>query len=150
MGFDPGERFEVTVLAQPTSVGVMPCPSSLSVGEAFTLVAGPQVQGPGGGDGAPGCTVVGAVAAAPPIFADMLTSCSEDATQLGLACTGTTTAGDIRVSLGVETLIRRGDSVIPDAVLDVAWGMLGDYKCSEKYDVRIERLASLDGGADGP
>lgn len=148
-GLTEGQRFQLTVLSSATSTGT--CSPWLMENDSLTLTTGPAIRGPSGGDGEQGCMTYGAVATTPPILENVLTSCAESGTELGLSCMGLESGCAVSVSTAVNPVIGPGvDSIV--GTLSIAWQELGcgGNNCFQEYNVRIDRLPVSDGGTDAP
>jgi hypothetical protein len=140
-GFDEGERFQITITAirRPTSVCDAPL---LDEGDSFVLTAGAALAKGGDGDQ---CQVRGARPDVPPFAADVLSSCEEWNTQLGLFCRGTTSSGcAVSAQMNVGPTIERGVTTIEAGGFTLTWAGSDCYPgglCGAVYDARIDRLS---------
>jgi len=141
VGFAEGEQFRITVLARHSDAGLCPVMDvpSLQPGDTFTLVGGKYVDME-----STGCTRLGRPGPAP-FSTDVLVSCTEGRSQLGLQCMGETAAGcALTADVYVSPRIAPGVSTIEQGTLTVGWLMAASCNtgsCVDTYDVRIERLA---------
>lgn len=140
LGFDEGERFQITVqrqaLLRPATTECEIAP--LGAGDSFVLTGGTEIQDEYL------CKVRGARPDVPLFAGAVVMSCREWTGQLGLECTGMTATGcTISAQLAVGPYIARGVDTIEVGTLSIWWSMGSTCNiggCQQGYDVRIERL----------
>ena len=138
-GFDEGEQFRITVLANrnPESVCLF---DILEAGDSVVLTGGSTFEEENG------CHVRSARPEVPEFALEYLTECQPDRVQLGLRCEGEVAGCLVGARLGVGPHIDRSDSVVDEGILNFNWWSSADAPatcpggCTVQYTVRIERL----------